>query len=230
MAVFAIADLHLSGNPPTKPMHVFSPDRQNYWTKIQTDWMSRVSPDDWIILAGDTSWGMRWKDAEPDLREIAALPGKKIFIRGNHDYWWSTISKMRRLSDPSLFFLQNNFIAVGEFAVCGSRGWITPDDPAFSASDAPIYHREFQRIQLSLESAKKAGYLRLILATHFPPARNLSNINSFTELLEEYAVETCVFGHLHGESATTAPIGKMQSAACHLVACDALEFRLMRLY
>jgi predicted phosphohydrolase len=230
LTIYATADLHLSGNPPTKPMDIFSPSWQDHWSKISSDWKSRVNADDWVILAGDISWGMKWSETEPDLQAIAALPGRKVIIRGNHDYWWSTVSKMSRLADPSLLFLQNSFIAAGEIAICGSRGWITPSDPGFSVEDEPIYLREAQRLRLSLSAARSAGYRRLLLAMHFPPARHLTEDNLFTELLGEYAVETCVFGHLHAESADTAPVGNINGAACHLVACDALDFGLMKVY
>lgn len=229
MAIYAIADLHLSGNPPTKPMNLFSPSWQNHWSKISSDWQSRVNADDWIILAGDISWGMKWAETEPDLQAVAELPGRKVVIRGNHDYWWSTVGKMSRLADPSLLFLQNSFVAAGETAICGSRGWMTPADPFFTDADETIYQREAQRIRLSLESARSAGYGKIILALHFPPARHLTEDNLFTRLLGEYAVETCVFGHLHAESADTAPVGNINGAACQLVACDALGFKLMRI-
>ncbi len=225
MSIFALADLHLSGNPPVKPMDRFSPAWANHWEKIQTSWRITVNPDDTVLIAGDTSWAMKWKDAVIDLAAIDSLPGRKILVRGNHDYWWGTVSKMKQNLPGNLFFLHNNFITAEGWGICGSRGWITPCDPSFQPTDEPIYLREISRLRTSLEAARTAGCERLIVMMHFPPGYMDECSNGFTALLEEYAVEICIFGHIHGEGSHMAPPGRIKSAASHLVACDALNFQ-----
>jgi len=225
MSIFALADLHLSGNPPSKPMDRFSPSWENHWDKIQTAWRAVIKADDTILIAGDTSWAMKWKDALVDLESIAVLPGRKILVRGNHDYWWGTVGKMDQESPDSLFFLHNNFFAAEGWAICGSRGWVTPADPFFRPEDEPIYLREVSRLRISLEGARTAGFEHLMVMMHFPPIGFEESSNGFTALLEEFAVEYCIFGHIHGDGAHMAPTGQIKGAACHLVACDALNFQ-----
>ncbi len=184
MNYFAIADTHLSGQPPVKPMSVFGGHWLHHWEKIKTDWLRQVAPEDAVLLAGDISWAMKLEAALPDLEEIAALPGRKIIVRGNHDYWWQTVSKMTAAVGGRLTFLHNSFAAAGAFAVCGSRGWLCPDDPSFSETDAPIYARETQRVRASLTAARSAGHERIILMLHYPPLYRQSS--GFTDLLGEF--------------------------------------------
>ncbi len=225
MSIFALADLHLSGSPPLKPMDRFSPTWENHWDKIQEAWLAAVKPEDTVLIAGDTSWAMKWKDALIDLAAIAVLPGRKILVRGNHDYWWGTVGKMNQEMQGALFFLHNNFFPVEGWGICGTRGWITPCDPSFRPEDEPIYLREVIRLRTSLAAARAGGHERLMVMLHFPPIYLDECSNGFTELLEEYAVEFCIFGHVHGDGAHMAPKGQLKGAACHLVACDALNFQ-----
>ncbi|MBP2645592.1 MAG: Calcineurin-like phosphoeSPTERase [Firmicutes bacterium] len=224
MRIFAIADTHLSGNPAKKPMSVFGSHWENHWEKIKTDWMSRVTAQDTVLLAGDISWAMKLDEALFDLNEIAELPGNKIITKGNHDYWWQTVVKMTAAVNHRLTFLQNSFVGIDSYAICGSRGWICPDDPYFSPSDRSIYEREVSRVKTSLLAAEAAGYNRLILMLHYPPC--YANLPSgFTQLMDEFKVELCVFGHLHDEAIKDAPT----QGTCtnyHLVSADALDFKL----
>lgn len=229
MNIYAIADLHLSGNPPTKPMDIFGSHWQSHWPKIKTDWLQKVTEDDIVLLPGDLSWGMRWQEAMADLVEIIALPGRKILIRGNHDYWWQTISKMSKAVDNRLTFLQNSFVLAGDWAICGSRGWIYPGDKEFKADDLVIYQRELGRLRLSLEAARQAGRGKIIVMLHFPPTDANFRTTGFTELLDEFSVQVCVYGHLHGEAAKTGPIGIQNQTAYLLVACDATGFMLRQI-
>lgn len=225
MSIFALADLHLSGNPPLKPMDRFSPAWENHWDKIQEAWLAAVKPEDTVLIAGDTSWAMKWKDALIDLAAVAVLPGRKILVRGNHDYWWGTVGKMHQEMQGKLFFLHNNFFSAEGWGICGTRGWITPCDPAFRPEDEPIYLREVVRLRTSLAAARAAGHEHLMVMLHFPPICLEECSNGFTELLEDFAVEFCIFGHIHGDGAHMAPQGKLKGAVCHLVACDALNFQ-----
>ncbi|EGO63288.1 metallophosphoesterase [Acetonema longum] len=227
MKLFAIADTHLSGNPPLKPMDQFGAQWRSHWKKIKDSWLSKVTDQDAVLLAGDISWAMRLDEALTDLQAIASLPGQKILIRGNHDYWWQTVSKMSLAVNHQLTFLQNGHVALEDIAVCGSRGWTSPADPMFTADDLPIYQRELHRVRLSLNSARQAGFRRILLMLHYPPAYTPSLTGGFMDLIAEYAVETCIFGHLHGEAAQFAPTGTINGTRFHLVACDAVGFELV---
>lgn len=224
MSIYALADLHLSGDPPLKPMDRFDPAWENHWDKIRTAWLAVVRPQDTMLIAGDTSWATKWQEALADLSAVAALPGRKILVRGNHDYWWGTVSKMRQAMPDDFLFLHNNFHPAEGWAVCGSRGWVTPADPAFLPTDESVYRHEVSRLRLSLSAARAAGCARILVMLHFPPVYMDEADNGFTELLEEFAVETCVYGHIHGNGAHMAPQGMIKGTACHLVACDALNF------
>lgn len=228
MKIFAIADTHLSGNPPSKPMSIFGDRWLDHWDKIKADWQERVAPEDTVLIAGDISWAMKLPEALPDLDEIAALPGRKVLIRGNHDYWWQTVAKMTAATAGRLIFLHNTFAPAGEWAVCGSRGWLCPGDPSFGADDEAIYRRELGRVRASLAAAKGAGFGRIILMLHYPP-RTGAGASGFTDLMAEFGVETCVFGHLHNEAVNTAPVGEFNGTKYYLVSCDALNFKLLQI-
>ena len=206
-------------------MDRFSPTWKNHWIKIQTSWLASITPEDTVLIAGDTSWSMKWTDALIDLSAIGALPGRKVLVRGNHDYWWGTVGKMTQEVSDDFFFLHNNFYAAEGWGICGSRCWITPADPSFRPEDEPIYLREASRLRTSLAAARSACCKHLMVMLHFPPACIDEASNEFTALLEEFKVEICVFGHIHGDAAHMAPQGYIKGAACHLVACDALNFQ-----
>lgn len=228
MRIYAIADLHLSGQPPQKPMDVFGPQWHNHWEKVAADWRRRVAPDDAVLLAGDISWAMKLPAALPDLEAIAALPGRKIMVKGNHDYWWQTLAKLNRAMGGRITFIHNSYVPLDEVGICGSRGWTTPENPAFTAADQPIFARELLRVEASLAAARQAGCQRIILMLHYPPVFDGAG-GGFAPLLREYHVATCVFGHLHSEAAQYAPTGIINGTACHLVSCDALNFTLKQI-
>ncbi len=226
MNIHAIGDLHLSGQPPRKPMSVFGADWDNHWEKVQNSWRRSVTNEDIVLVCGDTSWAMKFNDALFDLTEIASLPGKKIFIRGNHDYWWSTLNKMNAAGLPDCFFLQNNFYACGGAAVCGSRGWLTPGSEGFSPEDEKIYLNELARVETSLAQAQVAGHSDIILALHYPPLYADGAATGFSRLCDKYKVKHCVYGHLHGDSAACGWQGKAADTVYHLVSADSLQFKL----
>jgi predicted phosphohydrolase len=229
MKIFAIADTHLSGDPPTKPMSIFGPHWEGHWDKIKTSWQQRVTDADTVLLAGDISWAMKLPDALVDLNAIASLPGRKIMIRGNHDYWWQTISKMNKAVNGKIEFLNNNFAVADDWAVCGSRGWLCPEDPLFRASDRPIFERELLRVEASLSAAHSAGFSHIILMLHFPPFYAQRSEAGFAALIAKYNVELCIYGHLHSESIKNAVTGTINGTTYHLVACDALAFQVKQL-
>ncbi|HEY3425382.1 MAG TPA: metallophosphoesterase [Negativicutes bacterium] len=228
--IFAIADLHLSGNPPKKPMDIFHECWKNHWERIKENWQEIVGFDDVVLIAGDTSWAMNVADALVDLRAIHGLPGRKIIIKGNHDFWWQSTAKMKRFMPDSLEFVHNSFVGIGaDIAVCGSRGWNHPDDPSFSLSDERIYEREQQRILLSLNQAKNADYKQIILLTHFPLLYKNRAIQGIVKFLPDYNVIHCVYGHLHGVAIENGLIGNMNGTEYHLVSCDAIDFKIKKI-
>ncbi|HWR38093.1 MAG TPA: metallophosphoesterase [Patescibacteria group bacterium] len=229
MEIFAIGDLHLSGNPPQKTMEIFGDHWKNHWNAIRRNWQDQVRDDDVVLLAGDTSWAMKLPDALVDLESIRQLPGKKVIIRGNHDYWWQTVSKMTQAVRGEIFFLHNNYYAAGSWAVCGSRGWLCPQEPSFTEEDTPIYQRELLRLETSLQAARRAGFANLLVMLHYPPFTPEPQANPLTALLAKYQVFRCVYGHLHDESIKLAFNGSFQGIDYRLVSCDALNFSLLRL-
>ena len=231
MKIFAIGDTHLSGEPPFKPMHIFGDHWLDHWQKIQADWSAVVGPDDVVLLPGDLSWAMKLEDAMPDLTAIGDLPGQKFLIRGNHDYWWQTLAKMQRLCPPSLHFIQNNYYELPELnvALCGTRGWIVPTDPCFTEADQTIYDREIGRLRTSLTAATTVAHAVIITMLHYPPLLQGNDSNGFLDLLDEFAVQHCIYGHLHDKSVDFAFTGRRKGTEFHLVSCDALHFQLKRI-
>ncbi|CQR72577.1 3',5'-cyclic adenosine monophosphate phosphodiesterase CpdA [Sporomusa ovata DSM 2662] len=225
MKIFAIADTHLSGQPAVKPMSIFGSHWEGHWEKIKASWRKQVAAEDIVLLAGDISWAMKLSDALVDLDAIANLPGRKIVIRGNHDYWWQTVSKMTKATEDKFEFLNNNFAIAGEWAICGSRGWTCPEDPLFKSKDQAIFDRELLRVEASLSAAQAAGFSQIILMLHFPPFYNHQTETGFAGLINNYQVIHCVYGHLHSESSIkAAATGMINGTTYHLVSCDALDF------
>lgn len=226
MAVFAIADLHLPAQQ--KPMDVFGDHWRDHFLRIREDWLARVSPGDLVLLPGDISWAMRLEDAAEDLKSIAALPGTKLLLRGNHDYWWGSIGRVRRAMGDGMIALQNDSVLIDGRLYAGSRGWTLPG-PDFSEEDARIYARERLRLEMSLQNARRRDESAPITAMmHFPPLTD--EAPGFSDILERYGVTDCVYGHLHGTAIYGAVRGLRGGVRYHQVSCDGLGFRLYLLY
>ncbi|MEG2584624.1 MAG: metallophosphoesterase, partial [Oscillospiraceae bacterium] len=196
MSLHAIGDLHFSTSV-NKPMTVFGNNWEGHEGKIIKSWRENVGQEDTVLVLGDTSWAINLEEAKDDLDIIDSLPGKKIFIKGNHDYWWTTVTNLKKLY-PDINFLQTNFYEYNDYAICGGRGWMCPNDVKFDENDEKIYVREENRIRLSLESAKKKGYENIIVITHYPPTNDKLEESRFTKLYEQYNVKKVIYGHLHG--------------------------------
>ena len=224
MALYAIGDLHLSHAAP-KPMDIFGSGWDGHPQKLRENWNRVVSENDLTIVAGDISWAMQLSEAAQDLAWLAALNGQKLLLRGNHDYWWSSIGKVRRALPPGIHVLQNDHFSWGTLAVCGTRGWICPGEEGFnSGQDEKIYKRELLRLQFSLESARKDGFTDLIAALHFPPYNRQGPPSEFTALLEEYRVKGCLFGHIHDPGRERIFQGKHGGVDYRFVAADGVDF------
>ena len=198
MALYAISDLHLAFNVD-KPMDIFGERWLNHDEKIKKNWESKIDEEDTVLIAGDISWSMRAEDSKYDLDWIDRLPGKKIISKGNHDYWWQSISKLNNMYENTKF-IQNNFYTYEDYAICGTRGWTSPDSDKFTQHDRKIYDRELIRLRLSLDMAKNAGYSKFIVMVHYPPTNENYDETEFTKVFKEYGVEKVIYGHLHGPS------------------------------
>jgi predicted phosphohydrolase len=205
-------------------MQVFGRRWAEHPDKLFAEWRRLVGPTDWVVIPGDISWAMHLEDALSDLALLDALPGYKLLLRGNHDYWWPTIHRLRSQLPASLRALQNDALAIGSWAVCGSRGWSCPGSEGFSAGDQKIYARELQRLRLSLEAARRLGLERLLLMLHFPPTNASLEPSGFTELIEEYQPDLVLHGHLHGVSRGRL-ISDWKGVPVRCVSADLLDFQ-----
>ncbi len=229
MHIYAIGDLHLSGEPPTKPMEVFGAHWQGHKQKIAANWRRQVTDSDAVIVCGDISWAMSLEAAAQDLDWLAALPGRKLLLRGNHDYWWTSLKKMQQRYGTSFEFLQNDCIMLGDIAVCGTRGWVLPSAEDFSEEDAKIYKREGIRLELSLKQARAQNPRQLIVALHYPPLFARTEHTCFTNLMQQYGVSHCVYGHIHGESHIAVFEQVREGISYKLVSCDTQDFTLYKI-
>ena len=227
VAVWAISDLHLPARQ--KPMDIFGPHWANHFDRIREDWLARVQPEDIVLLPGDLTWAMHLEEAQEDLEQIGALPGKKLLLRGNHDYWWSSIGRVRRMLPEDCYALQNDSILLDGYLFAGSRGWTIPTDIDGDGDDARIYRRERQRLEMSLKNARaKSADAPIIVMMHYPPRSEGSE--GFADLLAAYGVKTVVYGHLHGAGLAGAIHGEVEGITYHQVSCDGLGFKLAQIF
>ena len=225
MKIFAIGDLHLAGGTG-KTMERFGEHWREHDRKIFDAWELLVSDHDLVLIAGDTSWAMRMEEALPDLDRIGQMRGRKLLIKGNHDYWWQSKSKMSRLLHPSIAVLNGSSIIVDRVAIAATRGWICPNDSHFEEHDSRIYEREVGRLKAALASLdnRAAEFDALIVALHYPPTNGAHQTSGFTQLIDEYSADACVYGHLHGEDIGTALTGLREQTNYYLVSADAVTF------
>ena len=224
MSVFAIGDLHLPGHDQ-KPMDVFGSHWDRHFKTISENWLQKIGEDDVVLIPGDISWAMQLPEAQDDLNAIGALPGTKLLLRGNHDYWWSSLSQLRAVLPEKMHVIQNDAMVIDGHVFCGTRGWTfpTPQQP-LGAQDEKIYQRELMRLRMSLDQAKKLEGDDLTVMLHFPPLFADGVSTAFTDILEEYAVSRVVYGHLHGAGIKIGFDGEREGIRYHLVSCDALGF------
>ena len=234
MAIFTIADLHLSFNT-NKPMNIFGTNWENYEEKIKKDWQEKVTEKDLVVLPGDFSWAMYLDETEKDFAYINSLPGKKILLKGNHDYWWSTVTSMRKYIDSKEFknidFLYNNSYEVEGNIIAGTRGWVQSNEE----EDKKMINRETIRLELSIKDGiQKYGEDKpIIICMHYPPYTNYNVQNlldsPFIEIMRKYNVKKCIYGHLHGESIKEAIQGNIKGIDTTLVSADGVNFKLMKI-
>lgn len=220
MSLFAIADTHLSFGTD-KPMDSFI-GWNDYVSRLEKNWNNVVCSNDTVVIAGDISWAMNFDELKADFDFINNLNGEKIILKGNHDYWWNTANKMNNFIMDNNFdkikILHNNSYNVDGISVCGSRGWMFESD---EAHDEKILNREVNRLKMSLESAECDNK---IVFLHYPPITTDSKCDEILNLLKQYGIKKCFFGHLHGVAAKLAVDDKVNGIDFKLISCDRLDF------
>lgn len=247
MAVYALADLHLAFGVPSKSMEVFGPAWANYAAKIEEAWRAQIKEDDLVLLAGDISWGMTLDEAKKDLDWISALPGTKFMIRGNHDYWWSSLTKIQAILPSNIHLIQNNVLNWNGISVGGARLWDTPEygfsevidyqenprerkDKILPSSEETekIFTRELLRLEASLSQLDKKASVKIAM-THYPPIGKELNPSRASHLLQKHGVDICVFGHLHNVKKDALPFGRSNGVDYKLTSADYLDFKPLKL-
>lgn len=228
MKVFAISDLHLSINT-NKPMNIFGPVWQDHFEIISKDWQEKVGKDDIVLISGDISWGMKLEEALEDLKEIAKLNGTKIMIRGNHDYWWKSITAIRKALPKDMLALQNDSLKIGNYIFCGTRGWAVSENGEYKPEDKVIFDREVIRLELSLKSAKamQTASEEIFCLIHYPPFNSRTENSAFTALFEKYGVKKVIYGHLHGKNGRTITEFIKNGVTYYLTSCDKINNHLV---
>ena len=240
MRIWAISDLHLAFGVPSKSMEVFGPSWENYSKRIEKEWKGRIHQEDLVLIPGDISWGMTLEEALVDLRWIDSLPGTKMILKGNHDYWWPSSKKLKEALPPSIQFIHNNALFMKGVAIGGSRLWDTSEyqfHPYIIQQENPrgrpplvveeqeekIFARELERLKLSLSQLSPEGAVRIAM-THYPPIGADLKESKASQILEEFRIDICVFGHLHNVRPGALCFGTARGVKYLFTSCDYLEF------
>lgn len=221
--IFAISDLHL-GFSCEKPMDIFGARWENHEERILKNWQKAVSPDDIVLIAGDTSWETYLNRAVADFDFINKLNGTKIITKGNHDYWWETLSKLNKFLSENNFdtikFLHNTNIVFGDTVICGTKGYPETECIPTDEENKKLYNREILRLQSAVEEAQKTGAEKIIVMLHYPPGTD----SEFARILKEGRVDFCVYGHLHGGTFGAVTKGNVGGVEYRLTSSDYLGF------
>ena len=203
-------------------MDIFGEVWSGYLDTIADFWNKNIGKDDLVLIAGDTSWAMTLDAVIPDLDYLASFPGRKVLLKGNHDYWWHSISLLRSVLPYGMYAVQNDCIRIDDILVCGSRGWTTPESKTFTDADKKIYDREIIRLRLSLEEMSKMRKDgdKVVAMMHFPPFNSRFERTPFTALMSEFNVDAVVYGHLHGKNARTKDKVTIDGVDYFLTSCD----------
>lgn len=247
MAIWAIGDLHLSFGVPNKGMEVFGESWNDWTQKLEKNWRELIKDDDLVLIPGDISWAMKLEDAVPDLQWIDQLPGTKVMIRGNHDYWWSSLSQIEKVLPPSVRVIQNNAFNWKNVTVGGAKLWDTSEysfSPYINYLDNPrakklaevdkaeqadkLFQRELGRLDLSLKSLSPDAEIRIAM-THYPPIGAELLPSQASTILEKYKIDYCVFGHLHNVKQGIPLFGKKNNIKYYLTSCDYLDFKPIKI-
>lgn len=223
MALYAIGDLHLALSDTYKPMDIFS-GWEGYTEKLENNWRNTITDEDTVVLAGDTSWAMKLQNSFKDFDFVNRLPGKKIILKGNHDYWWSTMSKMERYFKENGFdtisILFNNCYSYEGYGICGTRGWVNIGD---DTEDEKVLLREVQRLEVSIKEAL-ARELEPIVFMHYPPVYGSGCNYDILDVLYRYEIKRCFYGHIHGYSQKNAITGVHDGVEYTMISGDYINF------
>ena len=240
MSLYAISDLHLSTNENTgKSMEVFGPRWKDYVCKLERNWRAVVTDNDTVVIPGDISWAMTMEEAAHDIRFIEALPGKKIISKGNHDFWWTTMSKMNNFFEQNnistISILHNNAIEADGFIICGTRGWFNDESQQNTVGEVDyqkIVNREAMRLRMSLDEGVKLKGERdteILVFLHFPPVFGDFMCRELIDVLKEYGIKRCFFGHIHGNYYMNR-VTEFEGIRFTMIASDYLNFAPMPLF
>ena len=228
MALYAMGDLHLSLGVD-KPMDVFGGAWKGYMDKLR-EGLSVIGPEDTTVLLGDLSWGLDIEQSAPDFAFINAIPGRKIILKGNHDYWWTTATKFYKFCEAKgfsdMYILNNNCYEYEDVAICGTRGWFFEEDAAVGSHNDKVFKRELIRLETSL---KAAGEKEKLCFLHYPPRYRGYECPEILNLLQRYGVTACYYGHLHGDSHKLAIEGVHDGVEFRLCAADFVKFSPIRI-
>lgn len=225
--IYGIGDLHLD-HSKKKPMDIFGDNWIDHDENIFDNWKEQVNNEDLVLIPGDISWALRTVEAYEDLKKIDDLPGFKVLIKGNHDYWWQSLNKLNLFGFKSIFFLQNNSYLYKNVSIVGTRGWIPIDSDSFNESDEKIFKRELQRLRTSLIHAKGKGD-KIIAMLHYPPFNIDLTPNEFVDIMKEFEVDMCIYGHLHAEGHKFAVEGMIDGIDFHCLSSDYIDFKTKKL-
>ena len=230
MAIYTIGDLHLSFHE-NKPMSIFGDNWKGHEEKIKKDWIQKIKETDLVILPGDFSWSTYLSDTKEDFEYLNSLPGKKLLLKGNHDYWWTTITSMRNFLKENKFdnidFIHNNSYEFENCIIVGTRGWNQSED----IEDKKILKREALRLELSIQDgiSKYGEDKEIIVFMHYPPlTKNYINTD-YTRLMKKYNIKRCYNAHLHANSIQDAVEGNIDGIEYKLVSSDGLDFKLLKI-
>ena len=229
MAIYIIGDLHLSFGE-SKPMDIFGENWTNHEEKIKQDWLSKVKEEDTVVHLGDFSWAMHLKDTVKDFKFLDSLPGKKILLKGNHEYWWTTVTNMNNFLEEhnlkNIYFLQNNSFEIEDKVICGTRGWTLLNED--TENSKKMLAREAQRLELSIQDGLGKNK-EIIVFMHYPPIVKQNIDTEFMKILKKYDIKKCYYAHLHSKSIEDAVEGIVQGIEFKLVSADALDFKLLKI-
>lgn len=232
MAIYAISDLHLSFST-NKPMNIFGNNWDEHYKKIKEDWLEKVQETDTVLLPGDFSWAINFEEAVPDFEYLNSLPGRKIMLKGNHDYWWGTANKINEFLEKNKFknieILYNNSLLVENNIISGTRGWTIFNN---NEENEKIMKRELIRLEISLKDGinKFGSDKPIIVCMHYPPTNeSLMENSEFIKIMQKYNAKKCIYGHLHGEAHKEAIQGNVGEIELQLVSCDFTDFKLIKL-
>jgi len=220
MAIYAIGDLHLSfSDKVDKPMDIFGDRWKSHGEQIKNNWLA--GENDTTVIAGDLSWAIDFEQLEPDLQFIDLLPGRKLILKGNHDYWWTTMKKLNAFTEkfPTVSFMHNNSFNIEGINICGTRGWIPEPD---AEQDEKVLAREVGRLKASLGSVKNDG--EKVVFLHYPPICTNARCDEIMNVLIEYGIKRCYYGHLHGKAIRAAINGEREGISLQLISADFLGF------